>query len=255
MSDPPWAPWRWPDEPECTVRTGPGAVAPGRGARECAGRFPRHGHGSGPDPAPAARLGHLVPGPTVGPGSRHDAARGRSRAARRWGGGGGLGTGAAGGRPAGACPIVRCRRHGIAGRDVPRPERTGGTIGRFDRLPGHESDRSLDSRRDDEHRLARAAPPCGSSMAACSWRATDGTRAPPPRPPPSCTTRPAGPGHPPGRCSIPSTSSRPRCCATARCWWVTSPTATRTTQASAPSCTTRLPGPGPRRGGWRLWER
>ena len=124
MSDPPWAPWRWPDEPEHAVRTGPGAVAPDRSARERAGRFPRVGHGSRPDPAPAARLGHVAPSPTVRPGSRHDASRGRSPAARRWGVGGGLRPPAAAvGRPAGACPIGRRGRHGIARCDVPEPER------------------------------------------------------------------------------------------------------------------------------------
>ena len=65
-------------------------MAPGRSARERAGRVPRVGHGSRPDPAPAARLGHVAPGPTVRPGPRPDASRGRSPVARRWGVGGGL---------------------------------------------------------------------------------------------------------------------------------------------------------------------
>ena len=67
--------------------------------------------------------------PTIRPGSRHHAARGRSPAARRRGVGGGLRPSAAAvGRPARACSIGRCGRHGIAGCDVPEPERIGGTI-------------------------------------------------------------------------------------------------------------------------------
>ena len=67
-----------------------------------------------------------LPGPTVRPGPRHHPSRGRSPAARRRGVGGGLRhPAAADRRPAGACTIGRCGRHGIARRDVPEPERVG----------------------------------------------------------------------------------------------------------------------------------
>ena len=57
-------------------------------------------------------------------------------------------------------------------------------------------------------------PPCGSSMAGCSWRAAAPMRTTPPR---SYTTRSAEPGPPPGTCSSPTKAPGPHCCVTAGC--------------------------------------
>ena len=70
-------------------------------------------------------------------------------------------------------------------------------------------------------------------MAGCSsWVAPTTIRTTRPR---RCTTRPPGPGPPPGACSSPTLASRPQCCPTARCSWGMS---------TAPSCTTPTAGPG-----------
>ena len=119
--------------------------------------------------------------PTIRPGPRHDAARGGSPVARRRGVGGGLRLPAAAvRRPACACPIGRCGRHGIARCDVPEPERVGSTIrkSRLDRLRGsawrpERADRptGLDPG-ESEGGLARAGPP------RARWRRERPTDAP-----------------------------------------------------------------------------
>ncbi len=72
------------------------------------------------------------------------------------------------------------------------------------------------------------------------WTATAAPR----WPPPSCTTRPAGPGPPPGTWSRPAPATRPRCCPMAGCSWRVA-TAAAASARRQPSCTTPAPGPGP----------
>ena len=106
---------------------------------------------------------------TVRPGPRHHASRGRSPVARRWGVGGGLRPPAAAvGRPAGACPIVRRGRHGIARCDVPQPERIGWHHPQVRRRLSQVREGS-GSPPGRWARLALNTTRCGCSTAGCSF--------------------------------------------------------------------------------------
>src|SRR3990172_4264830 len=57
-------------------------------------------------------------------------------------------------------------------------------------------------------------------MARCWWQAASaGAASSPYGPRPSCSTRTARPGPPPGAWPRPATIPWPRCCPMARCWW------------------------------------
>ena len=87
--------------------------------------------------------------------------------------------------------------------------------------------------------LAPATRPRCCPMAGCSWRAA-ATAAAGHWPRPSCTTRAAGPGPPPGHDRGRATVTRPRCCPTARCSWRAA--LAPTPDWPPPSCTTRAAG-------------
>ncbi len=100
-------------------------------------------------------------------------------------------------------------------------------------------------------RSCPAARPRSCPTARCWWRAAPGPLGCPEavatmQPSPSCTTRAAGPGAPPGTWSNGASPPRPRSCPTARCWW----RAAATMPAVPPSSTTRPLGPGPPPGRW-----
>ena len=152
-----------------------------------------------------------------------------------------------GARP-GACTVPatatrrRCCR--MAGCWWPAARAGGGTTA------GHSRAVRPDQRDLDCHR--GHAPGAGEGHTATllsRWQgARCGRQLSGPRLPPSCTTRAAGPGRPPGA-KIDTTllTTRPRCCPMAGCSW----RAARRTAAKAdwprPSCTTRAADRGPSR--------
>src|SRR3972149_1007677 len=116
---------------------------------------------------------------------------------------------------------------------------TGGSIGYFsgELLASAELYDPGSGARPPNPRRPRCCP-----MAGCWWRAA-GTAPAAGWPPPSCTTRAAGPGPPPGAWPGPAPPTQPRCCPMARCSWRAGSAAAASTRWPPPSCTTRAAGP------------